>query len=82
MSLISLDDEAQKLAEELVAITGESLAVAVTEALRERLATLGRIGLADKLMTIGRECAAALNASGGKMMEAEDLYDEKTGLPK
>jgi antitoxin VapB len=83
MGLNIKNDETQALAKELAKLTGESLTTAVTEALRERLNRLQRRGMADRLMEIGRMAAEQLNASGEpKMMEIEDLYDEKTGLPK
>lgn len=82
MSLNIKTEEAHRLAQEIAALTGESLTAAVTEALRERLSRLQRKGIADKLMAIGRDCAARIAAGPGKMMEIDDLYDEKTGLPK
>ena len=82
MSLNIKNSETHHLAQELAEITGESLTAAVTEALRERLARIKRQGMADRLMEIGRRAAKRLNAPGRKMMEIEDLYDEKTGLPK
>ncbi len=82
MGLNIKNEEAHKLAEEIAALTGESLTAAVTEALRERLNRLQRKGLAERLMTIGRDCAARIAANPGKMIEIEDLYDEKMGLPK
>jgi len=81
-SEIDLDDEAAKLAEEIATIIGEDTTTAVVESLRERLAVLKRRGLADRLIAVGRESAAQLNASGRRMMEVEDLYDQETGLPK
>ena len=82
MSLNIKNPEAHRLAEELAGLTGESLTTAVTEALRERLARLKRRGMADRLMDIGRRAAARLNAPGATMMEIDDLYDDRTGLPK
>jgi antitoxin VapB len=82
MSLNIKNPEAHRLAQELASLTGESMSTAVTEALRERLNRVQRKGLAERLMAIGREMAPLLNGPGKKMLEAEDLYDEKTGLPK
>lgn len=82
MGLNIKTDEAHRLAKKLAAKTGESLTTAVTRALEERLARVERKGMADRLMEIGKRTAARLNAPGRKMMEVEDLYDEKTGLPK
>ena len=75
--------ETRRLADELSALTGESVTDAVTEALRERLArkkvTDSREGLAKKLMEIGRR-AAALPVLDPREPD-EILYDEY-GLPK
>ena len=63
--------EAHQMAEELSRLTGESMTTAVTIALRERLARVRQeqgLGLADRLLAIGRDCAAR-------------LYDER-GLPR
>ena len=53
--------EARRLADELSALTGESVTEAVTVALRERLDRKRRRskeGVAEKLMEIGRRAAA------------------------
>lgn len=47
MGLNIKNEETQALAQELAALTGESLTAAVTEALRERLARLKRKGMAE-----------------------------------
>jgi antitoxin VapB len=82
MGLNVKNQEAHRMAQEIAALTGESLSVAVTEALKERLARIRRRGLADRLMEIAHRAAERLNAPGPKMMEIEDLYDDETGLPK
>ena len=62
MALNIRNAETERLAAELARITGETKTVAVTQALRDRLARVrrGRDGgsLADRLVAIGRECAA------------------------
>ena len=62
MALSIKDPEADRLARELTARTGESLTEAIVVALRERLAReSGRsraIPLADELAAIRRRCAA------------------------
>jgi antitoxin VapB len=61
MALNIKDEETQKLAQELAKLTGESMTAAVTEAVRERLDRLRRehgVGLADRLLKIGKDCAA------------------------
>jgi antitoxin VapB len=56
------DKETDRLAREVVALTGQSITVAVRQALAERLARekLRRgqmLGLAERLMEIGAHCA-------------------------
>jgi antitoxin VapB len=72
------------MVKELARLTGESMTVAVGEAVRERLDRLkrnSREDLADRLLQIGRECAAHLKEPYKSMDPDELLYDEK-GLPK
>ena len=64
MSLTITNDEADHLARELAQATGESVAEAVVNALRERLARHRRTTgaqvarLSDELLAIGRKCAS------------------------
>lgn len=62
MSLNIKNPEADRLATQLAALTGESKTHAVVEALRERLERekqkRGRAGIAECLMAIGRKHAA------------------------
>ena len=63
MGLNIKNKEAHRLAEELAKLTGESMATAVTIAVRERLDHVRReqgLSLADRLLAIGRDCAAHL----------------------
>ena len=80
MSLNIKNEETHRLAQELAALTGESMTVAVTEAVRERLNRVKSKGMADRIMKIAEKSAALLK---GKPLpdHAELLYDEK-GLPK
>lgn len=80
MSLNIKNEETHRLAQELAAITGESMTAAVTEAVRERLERVKSRGMAERIMKIAKESAALLK---GKPLpdHAELLYDEK-GLPK
>jgi len=58
------NSEARVTAEELSKLTGESMTTAVTIALRERLDRVRQqqgLGLADRLLAIGKDCAARLN---------------------
>ncbi len=71
------------MARELARLTGESMTVAVNEAIRERLERIrGKSKrMADRLMEIGRDCAAHLKEPYKSMDLDELLYDEN-GLPK
>jgi antitoxin VapB len=77
------NDEAHRLAREIADLTGESLTSAVTVALRERLARIKdeRTGLAERLLAIGRDCAAHMKEPWLTVEHGELLYDER-GLPK
>jgi len=84
MAMNIKNDEAQKLAHKLSELTGESLTGAVTEALRERLERIQSaqdVSLAERLVRIGRDCAAHLKEPYRSVDHAELLYDER-GLPR
>ena len=84
MSLNIKNEKAHRLAQELARITGESMTVAVSEAIRERLERVrgnSREDLAERILKIGRECAAHLKESYKSIDVDELLYDEK-GMPK
>jgi len=84
MSLNIKSKEAHKLARELAKATGESMTQAVTEALRGRLKHLRRergAALSDRLLQIGKDCAAHLKEPFRSMDHGRLLYDEK-GLPR
>jgi antitoxin VapB len=75
--------EAYRLTKALAKLTGESLTTAVTEAVRERL---GRVrqrqgDLAERLLAIGRDCAAHLKEPYRTIDHDKILYDDR-GLPK
>jgi len=84
MAINIKNENTQKLAHELAKLTGESMTAAITEAVRERLARVraqrGR-GLAERLVEIGKECAARLKEPYRTKDHEELLYDEK-GLPR
>ena len=83
MSLNIKSEETQRLVKELAALTGESMTGAVTEAVRERLNRVRReknVGLADRLLAIGKDCAAHLKEPFRSADHADLLYDER-GLP-
>lgn len=84
MGLTIKDPEADRLARELAAATGESVADAVVRALRERL-TLARkknatTGLRDRLRAIRKRCAA-LPLLDDRSPEEIVGYDGR-GLPR
>jgi antitoxin VapB len=85
MSLNIKNKEAHRLAEELAKLTGETLTAAVTTAVRERLDRVRRqrrsVSLADRLLAIGRDCAAHLKEPFRSAEHGDLLYDE-TGLPQ
>jgi len=75
---------AERLVQELADLTGESMTAAVIQALRERLdreREHSGVGLADRLIKIGKDCAAHLPEPYRSLDHAELLYNEE-GLPK
>jgi antitoxin VapB len=84
MSLNLKNEETNRLAHELAGLTGETLTTAVTVAIRERLERLQqskRGALSDRLLKIGKDCAAHLREPFLSVDHGDLLYDEK-GLPK
>jgi antitoxin VapB len=84
MSMNIKNKEAYQLTKQLAKFTGESLTTAVTEAVRERLARVRRargVDLAERLLVIGRDCAAHLKKPFRTVDHDKMLYDER-GLPK
>jgi antitoxin VapB len=84
MSLNIKNKDAHKLARQLSRLTGESMTQAVTEAVRERLQRVqGKRAakLSDRLLEIGRDCAARLKEPYRSADHGDLLYDKK-GLPK
>ena len=83
MALNIKNPKAHKLAEELAAVTGESLTTSVVKALEERLArvrqTRRKKSLAEELNEIGRRLSKC-PVYDDRTLE-EMLYDEQ-GLPK
>jgi len=76
--------EAYRLTKQLSKLTGESLTTAVTESVRERLDRIRcerGVDLADRLLVIGRDCAAHLKKTFRTIDHDKMLYDER-GLPK
>ena len=84
MSLNIKGEEAHRFARELARLTGESMTAAVITALRERLDRVRRdraSSLADRLLAIGKDCAARLKEPYRSADHANLLYDER-GLPR
>jgi antitoxin VapB len=84
MRLNIKNEETHRLAVELAKLTGESLPAAVTQAVRERLNRIRRergSSLADRLLAIGKDCAARLKEPFRSADHADLLYDER-GLPR
>lgn len=82
MALNIKAEEADRLAHELAALTGESLTAAVTIAIRERLDRERREregDIVERLLEIGSDCAAHLR--GRRVDHGQMLYDER-GLPR
>jgi antitoxin VapB len=76
--------ETCRLIHELAELTGESMTSAVTTAVREQLHNVreqAKGDLADRLLAIGRECAARFGAEYRSLDHDALLYDEK-GLPR
>ena len=83
MTLNIKNPEAHRLAQELAALTGESMAAAVTESVRERLTRIRqqREPLAARLLAIGKDCAAHLKEPA-RLIDHADLLYGADGLPR
>ena len=84
MSLNIKNPEAHRLAQELASMTGESMATAVTRSLKERIVRLKSDQaprLAERMLAIGRDCAARLSEPY-RSVQPEDLFYDDKGLPK
>jgi antitoxin VapB len=90
MALSIKNDEAERIVRQLAGRRGLSLVNAVTQAAREtlerdRAATGeagGKKGLAAWLMEISRETAPLMRDGRTTKELFDELYDDKTGLPK
>lgn len=81
MSLNIKNEETHRMAQELAALTGESMTAAVTEAVRERLARMKSKSMKERIMKIAKESAPRWKEPFRSIDHGEFLYDEK-GLPK
>ncbi len=86
MAMNIKNPETERLARELAKRTGESLTVAVTVALRERLERQQRAMQKETRMEwldrITRETSAIMNDGRSSKELIDELYDDETGLPK
>jgi hypothetical protein len=79
MNALVESDDTRSLLQELIQITGESEAIAVQEAIRERLDRLHQQSpalLSDRLLSIGKAAATHFHET-----TVNNLYDEN-GLPQ
>jgi antitoxin VapB len=84
MSLNIKNEQTHRLARELASITGESMTVAVSEAIRERLERVRRDSkedMVERIMKIAKECGPLWQEPYRSIDHGELLYDEK-GMPK
>jgi antitoxin VapB len=84
MSLNIKNKETHRLAHQLSKLTGENMTEAVTNAVRERLERVRQekgARLSERLLEIGKDCAARLKKPFRTVAHGDLLYDEK-GLPK
>ena len=84
MALNLMNQKAHSLARKLARAPGESITVAGTEAIRERLErTRGNSekDLVERILEISRDCAPRFKEPYKSVDHGDLLYDEK-GLPK
>lgn len=84
MRLSIKSEETHRLARELARATDESVTVAVTKAIRERLERIrgsSKKVSVERILEIGRECATHFREPYKSVDHGDLLYDEK-GLPK
>ena len=85
MSLNIKNEQTHRLVRELADLTGESMTVAVTEAVRQRLERLRRTedgtGMAERIHAIAADMRARLPGDFFDVEHGDLLYDAD-GLPK
>ncbi len=84
MGLNIKSEETHRLAQQLAALTGESMTAAVTQAVRERLDRVRRergADLAEQLSALRREAAPRFKEPWRSADHGALLYDER-GLPR
>ena len=86
LSLNIKNEETHRLARELAQRTGETLTMAVTIAVKERLERQAQAptkeGRLRRIMEIVAETAPLMNDGRTSKELMDDLYDVETGLPK
>ncbi len=89
MSLNIKNERADQLIRELATLQGVTLVAAVTGAVEEKLEKEkaerkqnSKKGLAEWLENLSRETAPLMNDGRTSKELIDELYDEKTGLPK
>jgi antitoxin VapB len=86
MSLNIKNEETHRLARELAQRTGETITLAITVALRERLERQkladGRESRLEKIKRIVERTAPLMDESRTGKELIDELYDPETGLPK
>jgi antitoxin VapB len=85
MSLNIKNEETHRLARDLARLKSESVTLAVTIAIRERLAReqkSGKTGLAERLNALSRRTAPLMKNIPASDKIGDMLYDRETGLPK
>ena len=84
MSLNIKNEKTHRMARELAHATGESMSVAVSEAIRERLERIranSKQDMVERIMKIAEECGPLWKEPYRSIDHGDLLYDEK-GLPK
>jgi antitoxin VapB len=84
MSLNIKNEETHRRIRQLAQLTGETLTGAVDQSVRERMERVRRDKRTDRLqrlLKIGKDCAAHLKEPYGSISLDELLYDDK-GLPR
>ncbi|MBM4436839.1 MAG: type II toxin-antitoxin system VapB family antitoxin [Actinobacteria bacterium] len=84
MGLNIKNEETHRLVRELAGLTGESMTAAITAAVRERLERVRDArgaSLTDRLLAIGKSCAAHLREPFRSGDHGDLLYDERC-LPR
>ena len=83
VSLNIKNQETHRLARELASLTGQSITTAVNAAIRERLELVrgkSKKSLAERLLEIGKDCAAHLKEPYKSIDHGELLYNEEEPL--